>query len=91
MAQGSTYSITNGGVFGSLMSMPILTPPQSAILGMHGVFDRPMYVGGEVKIRPMMYVALTYDHRLVDGREAVNFLKRIKELCEDPQRMLLDV
>jgi len=88
---GSTYSITNGGVFGSLMSMPILTPPQSAILGMHGVFERPMYVEGQIKVRPMMYVALTYDHRLVDGREAVTFLKRIKELCEDPHRLLLDV
>merc|ERR1712196_120894 len=89
--QGSTFSITNGGVFGSLFSSPILTPPQSAILGMHGVFDRPMYVDGEVKVRPMMCVALTYDHRIVDGREAVTCLKRIKELCEDPYRFLLDV
>jgi len=89
--QGSTFSITNGGIFGSLFSTPILTPPQSAILGMHGVFDRPKAVGGQVVIRPMMYVALTYDHRIIDGREAVIVLKRIKEFVEDPVRLLLDV
>ena len=86
---GGTFSITNGGVFGSLLSTPIINIPQSAILGMHGIFPRPIAVKGEVKIRPMMYVALTYDHRLIDGREAVTFLKRVKELCEDPTRFLL--
>ena len=78
-----------GGVFGSLLSTPIINIPQSAILGMHGIFPRPLAVKGEVKIRPMMYIALTYDHRLIDGREAVTFLKRVKELCEDPARALL--
>jgi len=87
---GGTFSITNGGVFGSLLSTPIINPPQSAIMGMHGIFPRPMAVKGEVLIRPMMYIALTYDHRLIDGREAVTFLKRVKELVEDPQRFLLD-
>lgn len=86
---GGTFSITNGGVFGSMMSTPILNPPQAAILGMHGIFDRPIAVGGEVKIRPMMYLALTYDHRLIDGREAVLFLRSIKESLEDPARLLL--
>ena len=85
-----TFSITNGGVFGSLLSTPIINPPQSAIMGMHGIFPRPMAIKGEVLIRPMMYIALTYDHRLIDGREAVTFLKRVKELVEDPQRFLLD-
>jgi len=88
---GGTFSITNGGVFGSLVSTPIINPPQSAILGMHGIFQRPIAVKGQVVIRPMMYVALTYDHRLIDGREAVTCLKRIKELIEDPTRFLLDV
>lgn len=87
---GGTFSITNGGVFGSLMSTPIINPPQSAILGMHGIFPRPVAVKGEVKIRPMMYIAMTYDHRLIDGREAVTALKRIKELVEDPHRFLLE-
>lgn len=86
---GGTFSITNGGVFGSLMSTPIINPPQSAILGMHGIFPRPVALKGQVVIRPMMYIALTYDHRLIDGREAVTFLKRVKELCEDPQRFML--
>ena len=86
---GGTFSITNGGVFGSMMSTPILNPPQAAILGMHGIFDRPIAVNGQVVIRPMMYLALTYDHRLIDGREAVLFLKSIKESLEDPARMLL--
>ena len=89
--QGGTFSITNGGIFGSLMSTPILNPPQSAILGMHKIEDRPVAVNGEVVIRPMMYVALTYDHRIVDGREAVSFLVRIKENLERPERMLLDL
>jgi len=87
---GGTFSITNGGVFGSLLSTPIINPPQSAILGMHGIFQRPMAVKGQVAIRPMMYIALTYDHRLIDGREAVTFLKRIKELVEDPHRFLVE-
>jgi 2-oxoglutarate dehydrogenase E2 component (dihydrolipoamide succinyltransferase) len=86
---GGTFSITNGGVFGSMMSTPILNPPQAAILGMHGIFDRPIAVGGQVAIRPMMYLALTYDHRLIDGREAVLFLRHIKECLEDPARLLL--
>jgi len=86
---GGTFSITNGGVFGSMMSTPILNPPQAAILGMHGIFDRPIAVGGQVVIRPMMYLALTYDHRLIDGREAVLFLRHIKDCLEDPARLLL--
>jgi 2-oxoglutarate dehydrogenase E2 component (dihydrolipoamide succinyltransferase) len=86
---GGTFSITNGGVFGSLLSTPIINIPQSAILGMHGIFPRPVAVGGQVVIRPMMYIALTYDHRLIDGREAVTFLKRVKELCEAPARFVL--
>jgi len=88
---GGTFSITNGGVFGSLMSTPILNPPQSAILGMHKIADRPVAVGGKVEIRPMMYVALSYDHRIIDGREAVGTLVRIKEAVEDPERLLLDI
>ncbi|MDR3416787.1 MAG: 2-oxoglutarate dehydrogenase complex dihydrolipoyllysine-residue succinyltransferase [Nevskia sp.] len=88
---GGTFSITNGGVFGSMLSTPILNPPQAAILGMHGIFDRPVVVGGQVVVRPMMYLALTYDHRLIDGREAVLFLKTVKELLEDPARLLLQV
>ena len=88
---GGTFTITNGGVFGSLMSTPIINAPQSAILGMHKIMDRPMAIDGEVVIRPMMYVALSYDHRIIDGRESVNFLVRIKELLEDPHRMLLEV
>jgi 2-oxoglutarate dehydrogenase E2 component (dihydrolipoamide succinyltransferase) len=88
---GGTFTITNGGVYGSLMSTPILNPPQSGILGLHKVESRPIALDGKVEIRPMMYVALTYDHRIVDGREAVTFLVRIKECIEDPQRMLLDI
>jgi 2-oxoglutarate dehydrogenase E2 component (dihydrolipoamide succinyltransferase) len=88
---GGTFTITNGGVFGSLMSTPILNPPQSAILGMHKIQDRPVAENGQVVIRPMMYLALSYDHRLVDGREAVQFLVMIKELLEDPARLLLEV
>ena len=88
---GGTFTISNGGVFGSLMSTPIINPPQSAILGMHKVQERPVAVAGAVEIRPMMYLALSYDHRLIDGREAVSFLVRIKECIEDPQRMLLDL
>jgi len=88
---GGTFTITNGGVFGSLMSTPILNPPQVAILGMHKVQDRPMAMNGEVKVRPMMYLALTYDHRIVDGRESVQFLIAIKEALEDPARLLLQL
>ena len=84
-----TFSITNGGVGGSLMSTPILNPPQSGILGMHKIQDRPMAIGGKIEIRPMMYLALSYDHRIVDGREAVSFLVRVKEGVEDPRRLLL--
>ena len=86
---GGSFSITNGGVYGSLMSTPILNPPQSAILGMHKIQDRPMAIGGKVEIRPMMYLALSYDHRIVDGKEAVSFLVRVKEGVEDPRRLLL--
>jgi 2-oxoglutarate dehydrogenase E2 component (dihydrolipoamide succinyltransferase) len=88
---GGTFTITNGGVFGSLMSTPILNMPQSGILGMHKIQNRPVAIGDKVEIRPMMYLALSYDHRLVDGREAVTFLVRVKENLEDPQRLLLDV
>jgi 2-oxoglutarate dehydrogenase E2 component (dihydrolipoamide succinyltransferase) len=88
--KGGTFTITNGGVFGSLLSTPILNPPQVAILGLHKIQDRPMAVNGQVSIRPMMYVALTYDHRIVDGAEAVRFLVRVKELVEDPGALLLD-
>ncbi len=88
---GATFTISNGGVYGSLMSTPIINPPQSAILGMHKIQDRPMVVGGEIKVRPMMYLALSYDHRIIDGKEAVTFLVRIKELLEDPRRLVLDL
>ncbi|NLG09864.1 MAG: 2-oxoglutarate dehydrogenase complex dihydrolipoyllysine-residue succinyltransferase [Deinococcales bacterium] len=89
--QGGTFTISNGGVFGSLMSTPIVNPPQSGVLGMHAIQERPVAENGQVVIRPMMYLALTYDHRMVDGREAVTFLKRIKEAVENPTRMLLEV
>jgi len=88
---GGSFSITNGGVYGSLMSTPILNPPQSAILGMHKIQERPVAVSGRVEIRPMMYLALSYDHRIVDGKEAVSFLVRVKEGVEDPRRLLLDL
>ena len=88
---GGTFSITNGGVYGSLMSTPILNPPQSGILGMHKIQERPMAVGGKLEIRPMMYLAVSYDHRIVDGKEAVSFLVRVKEGVEDPRRLLLDL
>ncbi len=89
--QGGTFTISNGGVYGSLMSTPILNAPQSGILGMHKIQQRPMAVDGEIKVRPMMYLALSYDHRVVDGKEAVTFLVRVKECLEDPQRMILDL
>ena len=88
---GGTFSITNGGVFGSMLSTPILNPPQSAILGMHNILDRPVAIKGQVEIRPIMYVALSYDHRVIDGRESVSFLYRIKEYLEDPARLFLEV
>jgi 2-oxoglutarate dehydrogenase E2 component (dihydrolipoamide succinyltransferase) len=89
--QGGTFTISNGGVYGSLMSTPILNAPQSGILGMHKIQDRPMAIKGQVVIRPMMYLALSYDHRVVDGQGAVTFLVHVKEAIEDPQRLLLDV
>ena len=89
--QGGTFTISNGGVYGSLMSSPILNPPQSGILGMHKIQDRPMVVGGQVVVRPMMYLALSYDHRIVDGKGAVTFLVRVKEALEDPRRLLMDL
>jgi 2-oxoglutarate dehydrogenase E2 component (dihydrolipoamide succinyltransferase) len=89
--QGGTFTISNGGVFGSLMSTPIVNPPQSGVLGMHTIQQRPVAIDGRVEIRPMMYLALTYDHRIVDGREAVTFLKRIKDAIEQPARMLIEV
>lgn len=88
---GGTFTISNGGVYGSLLSTPIINPPQSAILGMHSIQQRPMVVGKDIAARPMMYIALTYDHRLIDGREAVTFLRRIKDVVEDPRRLLLDI
>ena len=88
---GGSFSITNGGVYGSLLSTPIINPPQSGILGMHNIVERPIGVDGEVVLRPMMYLAVTYDHRIVDGREAVGFLIRIKECIENPERILLEV
>jgi 2-oxoglutarate dehydrogenase E2 component (dihydrolipoamide succinyltransferase) len=89
--QGGTFTISNGGVYGSLMSTPILNAPQSGILGMHKIQERPMAVAGKIEIRPMMYLALSYDHRIVDGREAVTFLVRVKDCLEDPARLVLDL
>ena len=89
--QGGTFTISNGGIYGSLMSTPIVNPPQSGVLGLHAIQDRPVARGGQVVIRPMMYVALTYDHRVVDGREAVTFLKHVKDIVEDPALMLLEL
>ncbi|MCC5877288.1 MAG: 2-oxo acid dehydrogenase subunit E2, partial [Candidatus Sumerlaeia bacterium] len=88
---GGTFSISNGGVYGSMMSTPILNPPQSGILGMHNIIKRPVGVGDQIELRPMMYLALSYDHRIVDGKEAVGFLVRIKECIENPERILLDI
>jgi len=88
---GGTFTVTNGGVFGSLQSTPIINAPQSAILGMHSIQNRPMAINGEVKIRPMMYLAVSYDHRIIDGKEAVTFLVRVKQLLEDPIRLLINV
>ena len=88
---GGTFTVSNGGVFGSLLSTPIVNPPQTAIIGMHTIKDRPVAVDGEVVIRPMMYLALSYDHRLIDGKTAVQFLVTVKELIEDPSRILLQL
>jgi 2-oxoglutarate dehydrogenase E2 component (dihydrolipoamide succinyltransferase) len=88
---GGTFTITNGGVFGSMMSTPIINAPQSAILGMHNIVERPIALNGQVVIRPIMYIALSYDHRIIDGRESVGFLVRLKQLLEDPARLLLGV
>jgi 2-oxoglutarate dehydrogenase E2 component (dihydrolipoamide succinyltransferase) len=88
---GGTFTISNGGVFGSLLSTPILNPPQTAILGMHKIQERPMAVDGQVVVLPMMYLALSYDHRMIDGKEAVQFLVTIKDLLEDPTRLLLEI
>ena len=88
---GGTFTISNGGIYGSLLSTPILNPPQSGILGMHKILERPIVVGGKIEARPMMNLALSYDHRMVDGREAVTFLVRVKECLEDPSRIVLDV
>ena len=88
---GGTFTISNGGVYGSLMSTPILNPPQSGILGMHKIQKRPIAVGDNIEIKPMMYLALSYDHRIIDGREAVSFLVKIKEIIEDPRRLILDI
>jgi len=88
---GGTFTISNGGVFGSLLSTPIINPPQSAVLGMHRIEERPVVKDGQIVARPMMYLALSYDHRLVDGREAVTFLVRVKEAIEDPTRLLIDL
>ena len=89
--QGGTFTITNGGIYGSLMSTPILNAPQSGVLGMHNIVQRPVAVNGQVMIRPMMYLALSYDHRVVDGKGAVTFLVAVKNAVEDPQRLLLDL
>lgn len=89
--EGGTFTISNGGIYGSLLSTPIVNPPQSGILGLHSIQDRPIALNGEVVIRPMMYLALTYDHRIVDGREAVSFLKTIKDVIEDPSRLFLEI
>ena len=89
--QGGTFTITNGGVYGSLMSTPILNAPQSGILGMHKIQERPVAIAGKVEIRPMMYLALSYDHRVVDGQGAVTFLVRVKDVLEDPARLVLDL
>jgi 2-oxoglutarate dehydrogenase E2 component (dihydrolipoamide succinyltransferase) len=85
---GGTFTITNGGVFGSMLSTPIINPPQSAILGMHNIVERPVAINGKVEIQPIMYVALSYDHRIIDGKDSVSFLVKIKELIEDPSKML---
>ena len=88
---GGTFTISNGGVFGSMLSTPILNPPQSAILGMHNIIERPIVVNGQIEIRPVMYLALSYDHRIIDGKDSVSFLKTVKENLEDPRRLFLNI
>ncbi|MEM6338974.1 MAG: 2-oxo acid dehydrogenase subunit E2, partial [Pseudomonadota bacterium] len=88
---GGTFSITNGGVYGSLLSTPIINPPQTGIIGLHATQERPVAIDGKVEIRPMMYIALSYDHRVIDGKDAVTFLVKVKEAIEDPERLLLDM
>ena len=88
--QGGTFTISNGGVYGSMLSTPILNPPQSGVLGMHNIVERPAVVNNEIKIRPIMYLALSYDHRIIDGKEAVSFLKEIKQYLEDPEKLFLE-
>ena len=89
--QGGTFTITNGGIYGSMLSTPILNPPQSAVLGMHNIIQRPVVEDGEVKIKPIMYLALSYDHRIIDGKEAVSFLKIVKDSLEQPKRLFLNL
>ena len=89
--QGGTFTITNGGIYGSMLSTPILNPPQSAVLGMHNIIERPVVIDGKIEVRPIMYLALSYDHRIIDGKEAVSFLKIIKESLEQPKRLFLNI
>ena len=89
--QGGTFTITNGGIYGSMLSTPILNPPQSAVLGMHNIIERPVVVSGNIEVRPVMYLALSYDHRIIDGKEAVSFLKIVKESLEQPKRLFLNI
>ena len=89
--QGGTFTITNGGIYGSMLSTPILNPPQSAVLGMHNIIERPVVINGNVEVRPVMYLALSYDHRIIDGKEAVSFLKIVKESLEQPKRLFLNI
>ena len=89
--KGGTFTITNGGIYGSMMSTPILNPPQSAVLGMHNIIQRPVVIDGNIEIRPIMYLALSYDHRIIDGKEAVSFLKIVKESLEQPKRLFLNI
>ena len=89
--QGGTFTITNGGIYGSMLSTPILNPPQSGVLGMHNILERPVVINGSIVVRPIMYLALSYDHRIIDGKEAVSFLKNLKELLEEPERLFLNV
>ena len=89
--QGGTFTISNGGVYGSMMSTPILNPPQSGVLGMHNIIERPIAIDGEINIRPMMYLALSYDHRIIDGKDSVSFLKNVKEILENPNNLFKDI
>ena len=89
--QGGTFTISNGGVYGSMLSTPILNPPQSGVLGMHNIVERPIAINGEVQVRPVMYLALSYDHRIIDGKDSVSFLKTIKENLEEPEKLFLDI